>query len=134
MTEIKFLKVIDVLPDRPKRDSVYFVYLTATHLVNIYVTDAGGNARAVGQAVNDSDVLSVITTKFVFDETPNGVLNGSNNTFTSVFNFIPGFVDLFINGLKQKHIQDYITVGNNTVTPFIAPLSTDSITLNYIKL
>lgn len=48
MTPVQFLKVLNVLPAKLKRDSVYFVYLSASQTVSIYVTDSQANARPVG--------------------------------------------------------------------------------------
>jgi hypothetical protein len=70
----------------------------------------------------------------VYQEIPTGVINGINATFTSLFNFEAGTVDLYINGLFQKIIQDFNTVGNNTITLVNPPNSTENILINYIKL
>lgn len=133
MTPISFLKVLNVLPAQLKRNAVYFVYIGATGLVNIYVTDEGANARPVGQAVSPEDILTAITSSFVFDETPSGSINGSNATFFTLSNFIPGTPLVFLNGLKQNLNLDFTTTGTNQINMNASPISTDTITVNYIK-
>lgn len=76
---------------------------------------------------------NIDTALFVINEVPNGVLNGVNTIFTTDFNFIPESVEVYVNGVKQKLIQDYNTSGTNTITLTFSPSSTEYILLNYIK-
>lgn len=73
------------------------------------------------------------TNVFVINEVPNGVLNGTNTIFTTDFNFIPESVEVYVNGVKQKIIEDYNTSGTNTITLTFSPSSAEYILLNYIK-
>lgn len=68
------------------------------------------------------------------NEVPNGIINGSNNTFTSFNDFIPESVVLSVNGLAMKPIEDYITTGTNTVIFNFSPQVGENILLNYIKI
>lgn len=70
---------------------------------------------------------------FVFGETPSGLVNGSNATFTTAFNFIPGTVIPSINGLEQKVGTHYITMGNNQIIFNDSPTTGEIITVTYIK-
>ncbi len=73
------------------------------------------------------------TSDFVFNETPSGLVNGSNATFMSAFDFIPETVEVFI-GIKLKKPDDFNTSGNRTITLYQSPLSGENILINYIKL
>lgn len=68
---------------------------------------------------------------FVFGETPSGAVNGSNATFTSLQNFTPQSVQVFINGLSQTNGVDYTTSGTTTITLNVAPVASDYIRINY---
>jgi hypothetical protein len=70
---------------------------------------------------------------FVENETPSGTLDGSNATFTTEFNFVPASVEAFINGLKQKPIVHYITMGTQTIIFTDSPQTVDQILINYQK-
>ena len=70
----------------------------------------------------------------IINEVPNGLINGSNATFTTNFNFTSGTVQLFLNGTLQKIINDYQVIGNNTILLNISPMSGENLLINYIKL
>lgn len=69
----------------------------------------------------------------VFDEIPLGLINGVNIVFVTLNNFIPGQLDVFLNGLRQTIVVDYTTVGTNTILLNISPNSGELVTVNYIK-
>lgn len=70
---------------------------------------------------------------FVFGETPNGVINGINATYTTDFDFVPETVEVKLNGLTQKVVDDYNTSGTDTIIFLVSPLTDDKILVNYIK-
>lgn len=70
---------------------------------------------------------------FLFGEILVGVVNGSNATFTTPFNFVPGKIEVFINGLLQKLITHYQTIGVNTIIFNDSPQTGDTILSNFIK-
>ena len=70
----------------------------------------------------------------IINEVPNGLINGSNATFTTDFNFVSGTVQLFLNGALQKIIDDYQVIGNNTILLNTSPMSGENLLINYIKL
>jgi hypothetical protein len=70
---------------------------------------------------------------FIENETPSGTVDGSNGTFTSQYNFVPASVEAFINGLKQKPIVHYITMGTQTIIFTDSPQTVDQILINYQK-
>lgn len=63
-----------------------------------------------------------------------GTIDNMNATFTTTFNFIPGQINVFINGLLQKIITHYQTIGNNIITFTDSPRVGEILTANYIKL
>jgi hypothetical protein len=66
-------------------------------------------------------------------ETPTGLVNGSNVTFTlSASPSDPKWVQVFIDGLKQKYGTDY-TVSSSTITMTSAPANGQSIEAVYLK-
>lgn len=71
--------------------------------------------------------------RLIFDEIPSGIINGSNTIFVTSYNFVPGQVDVFLNGLRQTLVIDYVTIGINTILLNISPNSGELVTVNYIK-
>jgi hypothetical protein len=71
--------------------------------------------------------------EFVYGEVPSGVINGINATFTSAFNFDNTQMNVFINGVLQKIVQDYNTTGLTTINFVTSPIVGDTIIINYIK-
>ena len=69
----------------------------------------------------------------IYQEVPTGLLNGINATFTTLFNFVSGTVEVFLNGQLQKIVNDYQLVGNNTINLSISPMTGENILINYIK-
>ncbi len=73
--------------------------------------------------VGNSLVVQVTTVEggaLVYNETPTGAVNGSNATFLSEFDFVPGSVEVFI-AIKLKPLEDYNTSGNRTITLYLSP-------------
>lgn len=71
---------------------------------------------------------------FVDKETPNGVLNGSNTTFTLANTPIAGSEHVYYNGLLLDvgAGNDY-TISNAVITTLFAPTSVDKIKVSYRK-
>lgn len=70
----------------------------------------------------------------IYGEEPTGLINGSNAVFTTAYNFQPGKIALYINGLLQKIVLDYQTVGNQIIILSISPQVGDQITVSYITI
>jgi hypothetical protein len=60
-----------------------------------------------------------------------GVQDGFNATFTTANNFVPGSERIYLNGLKQKIINDYQTSGFNTVIFNVPPAPVEVILIDY---
>lgn len=65
-------------------------------------------------------------------ETPTGLVNGSNATFTTEFEFVPESVQVYVNGVRQKIVPDYQTVGEQTIILAQSPLTGEHILVDYI--
>lgn len=70
----------------------------------------------------------------VFGETPTGAINGVNAVFTSLNAFIPEDLEVYLNGVRQKLVDDYNSSGNNTITMVASPTNGERILINYSKL
>jgi hypothetical protein len=65
-----------------------------------------------------------------------GVVDGSNQTFTTSFNFKAGSMTLYLNGLQQREGSgfDYIVGSLNTIVMEHAPLPGDVLVADYTRL
>ena len=64
----------------------------------------------------------------------NGLVDGSNATFTTEFAFVPETVEIEINGVGQRRFVDYNTVGNNTIIFTSSPHVGDFIEVDYLRV
>jgi hypothetical protein len=62
-----------------------------------------------------------------------GNIDGINVTFTTKFNFTPESVTVYLNGILQKVVVDFNTVGNNNIFYRVTGV-TEYLSINYIKL
>lgn len=67
------------------------------------------------------------------DEVPTGTVNGTNTAFTTVRPYIPGTLEVFINGIKQARVTHFAETTPTTgiFTMGDAPLTGDNIIVNY---
>lgn len=131
---ISFFKV-STLPTSLVPNAFYFVKNDL--YAESYLTDEEGIALAIG---NSSMIVALIAaigidlSKFIENETPTGVVDGINPIFTSLNPFVPGTVNVFLNGLKQDLGIDYSTSGSTTIRFIVtAPLVTEKVSIDYIK-
>lgn len=78
--------------------------------------------------------LNGLSAKFIFNETPAGLINGSNATFTSQSNFVPESVVVMVNGINQRRVTDFNTSGNNSIILADSPGVGESVRINYITV
>lgn len=71
----------------------------------------------------------------VVDEQMTGVVNNSNTTFTSSFNFESNTTHVYYNGIRQRKglSNDYTESGNNTIIFNVAPKK-GVVTMDYKKV
>lgn len=85
------------------------------------------------------NIYYVIGKKYMYNlpvvvgDVPAGAINGSNATFATTYNFIPGTVEVRLNGITLKLTDDYTTSGTQTINMVSSPVTGDKITTNYIK-
>lgn len=123
-------------------------YNTGTILEKFRVTPFGirlTNGAAPASPVNgdvwfdgaDLKMRIAGSTKVFFDvvnETPSGLINGSNATFTTAFNFDPGTEEVYLNGLKLVKLEDYNTTGTNQIDLYVSPGAGEHLIVNYKKI
>lgn len=66
----------------------------------------------------------------VLNEIPSGAINGSNATFGTAQTFTAGTLRVYLNGLRQRQLEDYVE-GVQAFTMNIAPLLGDSLIVDY---
>ncbi len=69
----------------------------------------------------------------VINETPSGAVDGSNATFSVSLDFVPESVEVILNGLSLRPIDDFVTSGVRSVHLVSSPVTGDTITINYQK-
>lgn len=69
----------------------------------------------------------------VIGEIPAGAMNGINATYTSEFDFVPESVEVFLNGVRQKIIDDYQQIGTTQIQFIASPGINEKILINYKK-
>ena len=79
------------------------------------------------------DYAMVLTGAEIYGETPSGALNGTNTTFTTAYVYQPNFLAVFLCGMRLRKPDDYTETSSTTFQLTSAPLSTDSICVDYIK-
>ncbi len=70
------------------------------------------------------------TNSIISNETPSGLVNGSNVTYTLVNSPIVGTLKLYLNGQRQTYTTDY-TLSGSTITMVVAPVTGDIIRADY---
>lgn len=96
---------------------------------DVSITGAGATA------VNNTAATGFTKfTNFVTNETPGGLLNNSNVTYTLAFTPVAGTVTLLVNGQVQDpgSGNDY-TISGATISMLYTLISTDKIRANYMK-
>lgn len=96
--------------------------------------------QQIGDQLRDQifNAASVVTTAstviFQENEVPSGVINGSNATFTTLYNFDPTSVMVTINGLRQKPTLHFQTSGNTTIILSDSPQVGDILLVDYQRI
>lgn len=119
---------VKTLPDIGVPHSRYYTPNGNGTDVDQYITDKYGNFRKVTTAGLGSLAYSEV------NEPLNGVINGSNASFTTTYDFRITSVIVYINGIKQKKPDFYNTIGTNIITFADSPEVGDLLEINYVKL
>lgn len=67
---------------------------------------------------------------FIDEETPIGIINGTNNIFSTQFTVKSGTLKVFLNGMRLKNIEDFTYI-NNTITMVNIPYIGDKLLTDY---
>ena len=67
----------------------------------------------------------------VWNETPAGVINGINLSFSTFNPFRSSSLALYLNGLRQRPTGDYIVTGANVFQMVLPPLVGDTLSVDY---
>lgn len=86
-------------------------------------------AKLDAEDVSGGGVLTEIR-----DEVPAGGIDGSNAQFITNRDFIPGTIEVFMNGVKLRPIADFNTSGTRLVSLMESPTPGEQITVNYSSL
>lgn len=105
---------------------------TVTSADQLLLLKADGTyARVPATAVGGGGTGPPPTGAMTFGETPTGAINGTNTSYTSANTFASGKLAVFLNGLRQRIGQDYNVTGTNSFSMLIAPLSGDTLSIDY---
>jgi hypothetical protein len=99
------------------------------------VASVAGRTGVVTLTASDlSDFGTAVAGKFVTRETPTGLVNGTNATFTLANTPVVGTESVFLNGILQEPGagNDY-TISGGTITYLSAPVTGDKIRVSYVK-
>jgi hypothetical protein len=69
----------------------------------------------------------------VWGETPTGMINGSNQNYTTAHVYLAGLLAVYLNGIRQQRTNDYSETGSTSFQFVNAPLLGDSITIDYVE-
>jgi len=72
--------------------------------------------------------------EWVVNETPIGVINGSNAAFTTTHNFVAGTVLVYLNGQRLKQVDDFNTSGTTNILLVNSPGVGEVVLVDYQKL
>lgn len=71
---------------------------------------------------------------YINGEVPTGLINGINATFYTLNDFVAESVEVYLNGIRQKIVDDYQTIGLRTIQLNVSPSNNENIIINYLKL
>lgn len=96
------------------------------------IVGINGTKAQYNTSLQDDDFLFVGSG--ATNETPSGIINGINTVFITAANFTAGKIRVYLNGLKQRAGigNDYTETGANQITFTNAPITGDTITVDYI--
>ena len=98
--------------------------------VEVVVNTYPANIEVIVEHGGGGDDLN----KLVHNETPSGIINGTNALFNSLSPFVPESLQVYVNGLLIKPIDEWVNIGNNQIRLQFSPGNGESILINYIKL
>jgi hypothetical protein len=113
----------------------------------VYLDQAGGGAGKAGAlqvTAKSGNQLTLLTPippaapsgsaplQMIWGETPGGTIDGANTNYTSVSAFRTNLLSVFLNGIRQRRINDYTETGSNSFQFVNAPIPGDILSIDYI--
>jgi hypothetical protein len=106
----------------------------------VYIDSAGGTGMAgvlqvVTKVGNTLTLLNPLPPSglMMFGEIPGGLINGVNTDYTSAHAFYPASIAVFLNGLRQRRVNDYSEINTQSFRLVSAPLPGDSLSIDYLR-
>jgi len=69
----------------------------------------------------------------VWGETPAGLINGTNRTYTTANTYRTNLLAVYLNGLRQRRTDDYIELSSTAFQFVNAPILGDTLSVDYIQ-
>lgn len=107
---------------------------TTTTGAALFTTLSGDVSSITGAGVVTLATTVVKQSSFVTRETPSGLVNGANTTYTLANTPVAGTEEVYLNGIQQESGagNDY-TISGATITYLTAPLTGDKLRVSYLK-
>jgi hypothetical protein len=108
-------------------------YTVSGTIVTMAVAPLTGTVLLADYATSVSQFTSPTTVGIRTNEAVSGTVNGTNKVFTTINSYIPGTLEVWVNGLKQLPVTHYVetTPTSGIFTFDDAPLTGDNIIVNY---
>lgn len=109
----------------------------------VLLTESDSGAAIIAQASDPATVILAYeippastglgTGLVVYGETPSGAIDGVNATFQSLHDFVPESVAVYLNGVRQRLVDDYQTSGTQTVVLSVSPSVGEKVLFDYLR-
>jgi len=73
----------------------------------------------------------VSTAGFVYGEIPAGAINGTNKLYTVDNSFLANTLEVYLNGLRQRRVDDYNEISDTEFEFVLAPRVGDTVSVDY---
>lgn len=108
-------------------------YTVSGSTITMEVAPLTGAVLLADYATSTAQFTSPTTIGFRTNEAVSGTINGTNKVFTTIAPYMPGTLEVWVNGLKQIPVTHYVetTPTSGIFTFDDAPLTGDNIIVNY---
>lgn len=108
-------------------------YTVAGQTITMALAPLTGTVLLADYATSTSQFTSPTTVGIRTNEAVTGTVNGTNKIFTTISSYVPGTLEVWVNGLKQIPVTHYVetTPTSGVFTFDDAPITGDNIIVNY---
>lgn len=108
-------------------------YTVSGNIITMATAPLSGSVLLADYATSTSQFTAPTTVGIRTNEAVSGTVNGTNKVFTTIAPYIPGTLEIWVNGLKQIPVTHYVetTPTSGVFTFDDAPLTGDNIIVNY---